>query len=368
MKEKISVIITAAGKGERSGLKENKIFAQINGVPCIKKTYDLFAGIKEITDIFITANENDYAKMQDLFPAAEIIKGGASRTGSVKNALAAIDDGIVLIHDGARPFVTEKIVKDCIGGVKKHGSAVTAIPTRDTVAKNSGGNIVYLGKAGLLSVQTPQGFFVKDIKKAYELSGDKAFNDDGEVYLNAFGKLNFSDGDKNNIKLTFPEDFRPTDGDIRFGTGFDCHRLVTGRKLILGGITIPHEKGLLGHSDADVLLHAISDAILSAACMRDIGFWFPDNDDKYKDADSADLLKTVLDVLKNHNAEIISVNLTIIAQEPKLSPYIEKMRQNLASLLNISASKISLSATTTENLGIVGEKQAIAAITSAVVC
>lgn len=364
MKEKISAIIAAAGSGTRSQRTENKIFADVGGISCIEKTYNSFAKSGLIDEIFITANENDIDRLTKTFPLARVIMGGNTRTASVKNALKNISDGIVLIHDGARPFVTKRIIENCINGVKEKGSAVTAIPVRDTIA--NGKDVGYIGKDGLLSIQTPQGFYAKDIKTAYDFAGDKTFNDDGEVYLNKFGNLNFTAGEKNNVKLTYPEDFITEIGEYRFGTGFDCHKLVKDRKLILGGIEIPHDKGLLGHSDADVLTHAIMDAILSAACMRDIGYWFPDSDPKYKDADSMKLLESVLKLTSEKGFRVKSVSAVIMAEKPKLKSHIPAITENLARALKISSDKVGVGATTLEGLGFVGREEGICVRANAV--
>ena len=369
MKEKVSVIIAAAGKGERSLRAENKIFADVNGVTCIEKTYSAFKNHPLIDEIIITASPCDTERLKTLFPAARIVAGGKTRTESVKNALNALDSGIVLIHDGARPFVTEKIIENCIAGVREKGSAVTAIPERDTVARSTdekNGKPCYIGKDGLLRVQTPQAFFVKDIKDAYAFAGDGTYNDDGEVYLARFGKLNFTEGDKNNIKLTYPEDFEFNKREVRFGTGFDCHKLVENRKLILGGVVIPHGKGLLGHSDVDVLTHAVMDAMLSAACMRDIGYHFPDSDPQFKDADSMKLLEKVVNMINGKGYRADSISAVIMAEKPKLKDYIPAITDNLAHALRLPPDKVGIGATTLEGLGFVGREEGICVHANAV--
>ena len=219
MKEKITVIIAAAGSGERAKLNKNKIFENVGGKPCIKRTFDAFANTGLIHEYIVAAKPEEIPLIKTLLP--DFIKyaaGGATRTQSVQNALALATGDIVLIHDGARPFVSDKIIKDCIESAKEKGSGIAAIPSRDTVVKADGNTTEYLGKSGLYLIQTPQAFRTEEIKKAYEKAGDKPFNDDGEVYLNCFKKLEFTDGDKNNIKLTYPEDFK-NPSVPRFGTG-----------------------------------------------------------------------------------------------------------------------------------------------------
>ncbi|MBQ0099271.1 MAG: 2-C-methyl-D-erythritol 2,4-cyclodiphosphate synthase, partial [Firmicutes bacterium] len=323
-----------------------------------------------IDNIIITASKEDEKEIKALVSNnAKVVLGGKTRTESVKNALNEIEDGIVLIHDGARPFCSQRIINEIIESVKTFGSGITAIPTRDTVCMVEDNKICgYVGKEGLYQVQTPQAFLVKDIKKAYEKAGKEIFNDDGEVYLEHISTPHLVVGDKNNIKLTYHEDFEVFNdlGVCRVGVGFDCHKLVENRKLILGGITIPHDKGLLGHSDADVLTHAIMDAILASASMRDIGFYFPDKDPKYKDADSILLLKEVLTMIYEKGLKVKSISATIMAEKPKLLNHIPNIVSNLSKVLEISTDNIGILATTLEGLGFVGREEGICVSASAV--
>ena len=368
--EKITLILACAGKGTRAGFDKNKLLIPINGKTVLERTLLAFYKSGYINQYIITASKEDLKEIKGLVgDQAEIVEGGATRSQSIKNALAHASGDIVLIHDGARPFVTQKIIKDCIDCVIKNRSAITAIPSADTVLSASENNVsTYLGKDGLYRVQTPQGFYTQDIIKAYDFVGDKSFNDDGDVYKELFGNLFICDGDINNIKLTYKEDFdklKETFG-CRVGTGFDCHRLAENRKLVLGGITIPHTKGLLGHSDADVLTHAIMDAILSALSLRDIGYHFSDKDMKYKDACSMDLLKTVLSLIDEQGYKVDSVSAVIMAEKPKLLSHIPSITQNLASTIGIEKEKIGIGATTLEGLGCVGREEGIAVHATAV--
>lgn len=368
MKDKITLILAAGGSGERAKQKQNKILTDIGGTVCIKKTFDAFYSTGLIKEYIVAAKNEDAEEIKAILPPfVKIVNGGKTRTDSVKNALVETTGIIVLIHDAARPFVDEMIIKDCIESAKTNGSGIAAIPSRDTVVKNDGDIPEYLGKSGLYLIQTPQAFRTEEIKIAYKKAGDKSFNDDGEVYLNCFNKLNLVAGDKNNIKLTYPEDFTRTEKETRFGTGFDCHKLVENRKLILGGIEIPHDKGLLGHSDADVLTHAIMDAILSACSMRDIGFWFPDSDEKYKGANSMKLLSEVLRIVGEKGFTVESVSAVIMAEKPKLLKHIPAICENLAAALNVAPDKVGISATTLEGLGFVGREEGICVHANAVV-
>ncbi|MBQ3116308.1 MAG: 2-C-methyl-D-erythritol 2,4-cyclodiphosphate synthase [Clostridia bacterium] len=367
---KVTAILACAGKGARAKQNKNKLLVEINGQTYLEKTLSAFSSHALIDDIIITASKEDFDLIKNIVgDKASVVIGGNTRTESVKNALALIDDGIVLIHDGARPFVSEKIIKDCIESVKKFGSAVTAFPSRDTILWAKDEKVEkYLGKEGLYSVQTPQAFFVKEIKKAYDLAGERTFNDDGEVFATFISTPHIVEGSASNVKITFPEDITPCPTtDVRFGVGFDCHRLTPDRKLILGGVEIPHDKGLLGHSDADVVTHAIMDAILSSLSLRDIGYHFPDKDPKYKGANSMELLSHVLGLIEKEGYKVDSVSACIMAEKPKLLPHIPKITESLASALNVAQNKVGITATTLEGLGFVGREEGICVHATAVV-
>ena len=360
---KVSLILACAGKGVRAGFDKNKLLIELNGEPCFLRTFQVFYDSGLIDEFILTANENDFSFIKNsVGEKAKVVKGGATRTESVKNALETVTGDIVLIHDGARPFVTKKIIQDCIDTTIMFGSAIPTIPTRNTIIKKLGDRVdSYIGKSGLYSVQTPQGFNTKQILYAYARAGDKIYNDDGEVYKEYVGEVHVFDGDAKNVKLTFPEDFSFVENapDYRFGTGFDCHKLVENRKLILGGVLIPHEKGLLGHSDADVLTHAIMDALLSALSLRDIGYHFSDKDPKYKDANSMELLQKVIEMIKEKGYNVHNVSATIMAEKPKLLNFIPIITKNLASALSLPMDCVGIGATTLEGLGFVGREEGI---------
>lgn len=360
---KVSLILTCAGNGSRAGFDKNKLLVAINGTTCFQKTLNAFLRTGLIGEFIITANQTDFDEIKSLSPkTAKIVLGGETRTKSISNALKQVSGDIVLIHDGARPFVSEKLIKDCILTAAKFGSAIPLCPSADTICKADGKQVEsYLGKKDLYKVQTPQGFLRERIISAYEKIGEKTFNDDGEIYKNAFNSLYYYQGDTENIKLTFKEDFNRLypEGEFRFGVGFDCHKLVENRKLILGGVEIPHRLGLLGHSDADVLCHAISDALLSSVALRDIGYWFPDTDERYKDADSLALLSEVVQKLKEKSFKVHSVSAVIMAEKPKLLNYIPVITETLASVLHIDKNAVGITATTLEGLGFVGREEGI---------
>ena len=360
---KVTLILACAGKGSRAGYSENKLWQKVGDTSILERSLSVFKNSGLIDEFIITASQTDFDKISTLYGnECIVVKGGDTRTKSVINALDKTTGDIVLIHDGARPFVTQTMIKDCINSACAHGGTIPVVPSSNTIVSAISKSFVenYLGKDGLYSVQTPQGFKTNLIKKAYALAGARAYNDDGEVYKTFIGPLATYSGDSKNVKLTYPEDFTSsTNVEYRFGTGFDCHKLVEERALILGGVSIPHDKGLLGHSDADVLTHAIMDAILSAYANRDIGYHFSDKDPKYENACSMDLLKTVLDMTINAGYKVDSVSASIMAEKPKLLKHIPTITENLAKALNLSTDKVGITATTLEGLGFVGREEGI---------
>lgn len=366
---KVSLILTCAGKGERAGFAQNKLLQKIDGQPVVSLSLNAFMKTGLIDEYVVTASKTDFESIKSLCPSdVKVIEGGQSRTRSVANALNVIGGDVVLIHDGARPFVSEAVIKRVTEVAKKFGSAIPVVPSADTVVKAENQSVSsYEGKLGLYRVQTPQGFNAKQIKAAYK-NATRDFNDDGEIYLNEYGKLNTVEGSEKNVKLTYPEDFEKASAvnGVKFGVGFDCHRLVNGRKLILGGVKIPHDKGLLGHSDADVLTHAIMDAILSALALRDIGYHFSDKDPKYKDADSMKLLEKVLSMAKEKGYAVKSVSAVIMAEKPKLLKHVPVITKSLANALSLSENEVGIGATTLEGLGFVGREEGICVQATAV--
>ncbi len=366
---KVTLILACAGKGERAGFGKNKLLVRdADGKTVLERTLNKFIDSGKIDEYVLTVSPADYEFVKGIVPEyCKLVLGGDTRTQSVKNALSETTGEIVLIHDGARPFVSYDLIADCISAAKKHGGCVPALPCRDTIL-NSKGEFAdeYLGKTELYTVQTPQGFNTNLLKDAYARAGDKVFNDDGEVYKTYISPPAIIKGEAENIKLTYHEDFSYQTAVCRVGVGFDCHRLAENRKLILGGVEIPHDKGLLGHSDADVLTHAVMDAILSALAMRDIGYHFSDKDPQYKDADSMELLQKVLKMIDGKGYKVKSLSACIMAEKPKLLKYIPNITQNLANALNIPADAVGIGATTLEGLGFVGREEGICARSTAV--
>lgn len=363
----VYAIIAAAGSGSRAKQCENKIFSLIDGEPVIYKTVKTFDECRLIDKIIITYRNGELdeikSRLTKINKPVYYVLGGDSRFQSIKNALATIDDGITLIHDGARPFIYKETIERCVLSVARYGSGVVASPLVDTILDTDGkGNILSSARVGRYAAKTPQGFMTAEIKRAYALCKDSSkFTDDAGVYCSFIGKCKIVETDEPNKKLTYPEDFKPsTNEELKAGTGFDLHKLTENRKLILGGVEIPHNKGLLGHSDADVLTHAVMDALLSAAAMRDIGYHFNDKSPEFKDISSMVLLSRVMKMLDDAGYKVNNVSAVIMAEKPKMSAYVPKITENLANALGIDKSNVGLTLTTLEGIGTVGREEGIA--------
>lgn len=363
---KITAIITAAGKGTRAGFTKNKVLITLpDGKTVLEHAAAPFDEDKRVNEIIVTASAADVQTITQIATSFKtptlVVEGGETRTQSVQAALNSVSSEFVLVHDAARPFVTRKIVDDCINCLLNNGSAVTSIACVDTIGTLSEtGKLKGTSRENNRVIQTPQGFITHELKNAFSLiKPGEIFTDEAGVYCKYIGRAYPSLGDKQNVKLTYIEDFESLFPD-RFGTGFDLHNLVEGRKLVLGGITIPHNKGLLGHSDADVLTHAVMDALLSAAALKDIGCYFSDKDPAYKDISSMILLERVIEMLAEKHYKINNLSAVIMAEKPKLNTYVDKIRKNLAAALNIPLDHIGISCTTLEGMGLIGTEQAIA--------
>ena len=297
------------------------------------------------------------------------------------------DAGLVLVHDGARPLVPRTVIDAVIEGCAARGAAIPAVPVKDTIKQihiSDSGAVVNATpeRSSLRAVQTPQGFDAALLMRAYDACGpDTAVTDDASLVEALDEPVYIVDGDEMNIKITTPSDLgraeqllngSSSDGPgksepaaaiarvPRTGMGYDVHAFAENRKLILGGVDIPHDRGLLGHSDADVLIHAVMDALLGAAALGDIGKHFPDTDPRYKGISSLLLLGHVSELLRSHGWTIVNIDATVIAQRPKIAPHIPQMKKNMAEVLKISESQINIKGTTTERLGFAGREEGIA--------
>lgn len=377
---KAYVILLAAGKGLRAGLKQNKMFAQLAGRTPLE--YSLRACKKAgcFENAVIVCQECEMQKARRiagrLFPHAIYAVGGATRQESAYAGLRALpaDADIVAIHDGARCFITPELIVRCVQSCEVYGSGVAGRRCTDTVKTIDAADyfVRTLDRDEIILVETPQVFRRAEIVEAYEAAFRDGFTGtDDAGLMERIGKpVRLVESREENFKLTIPHDFIRGERQLwesrqmRVGQGYDIHALVPGRRLILGGVEIPHEKGLSGHSDADALTHALIDALLGAAALGDIGEWFPDTDPAYQGADSMLLLEQVREALEDKFWEILNIDATIFAEKPKLSPYKEGIRQNIAEALNLSLEQVNVKAKTAEKFGAVGGGEAIAAAVS----
>lgn len=368
MNNKVSVIICAAGKGERAGYGKNKLLVPLFGAPVLRHTLEKF-NMPEIDEVVVTSSKEDFAEISALCApfGYKTVVGGETRTESVKNALGKVTGGIVLIHDGARPFVSRELILNCIDSVKKFGSGVCAVKITDTAVYAQYGEIHdTLERSRLYRVQTPQGFLTEDIIKAYSML-DGTFTDDSSVYAKYICPPRLVEGEESNIKLTHKSDFPAeytainASDNCRIGIGADAHAFCEGNEVTICGVKIPCGKGILAHSDGDAACHALMDALLSSAGLRDIGCYFPDSDEKYKGADSTSLLKEVVALVKAEGLTPVNVSITIQTEKPKLSPHVENMKENISRILNIPANCVGITCGTSEGLGFVGAGLGISA-------
>lgn len=359
----VCAIVCAAGRGNRAGFDKNKLLVPFDGSTALEKTLSVF-DCSLIDEIVVTASELDFAEITQIaksYARTRVVLGGQTRLHSVHGALKTVRSEIVLIHDGARPFVTRELVQSCIESVKQHGSGVCALPCTDTVAKVQGNRIAEVpDRKELFQLQTPQGFWTKEIASAYEKainSGCTDFTDDSSVYRAFCGSPHTCLGARGNYKLTYAEDFAYP---ARVGFGVDTHAFGKAQDhIVLGGVKIPSESGLVAHSDGDVLIHALMDAMLSAAGLKDIGHYFPDTEEKWKGASSVKMLELVHGMLKEQNLRVQNVSIAVQAERPRLAKYMDEMKATLACVLELKTDKIGITAGTNEGLGYVGEGKGI---------
>ena len=372
----IYAIIPAAGSGSRAGFRENKLLRRVGGAPVLQRTAAAFAANAQIAGIAVCVNERDREAVRAMLAPLEnvlLVEGGETRTASVRNALEALaalpcPPDYVLIHDGARPFVTQKIIDDCIATVRQFGSAVCALPCTDTAVRAESGFIrETVPREGLYTLQTPQGFAFPALLAAYrKIAESDAFTDDSGVFRRYAAPPRLFRGDPANKKLTFPEDFDVE--EFRTGVGVDTHAFGAERDhIVLGGVRIPFSAGLRAHSDGDVLCHAVMDALLSAAGLPDIGHYFPDTDPQYAGADSLALLAKVRGILAGHGARAVNVSASIVAEKPRLAPHIPQMKQNIARALGIAEGAVGIAAGTNEGLGYLGRGEGVTVIANALI-
>lgn len=371
-------VLLAAGRGARSGLEGNKVFFRWKNRSVLSRCLDALKNSGAYDGIVLVLAEHEreaYRHLEAEEGCHALVKalvcGGATRRESAYNGLSALpeDTQLVSIHDAARPFVTKEIILATLQDAQQYGSGVISTPVVDTIKQvdPQTGAVSTLDRAALRAVQTPQSFDYPKLMAAHKraIAEGAAVTDDAMLFERCYGSVHLSeapDADKN-VKLTNPKDFEQLrrESTVRIGSGYDVHRLKEGRKLILCGVEVPHERGLDGHSDADVAVHALMDALLGAMGEGDIGRHFPDSDPQYKGADSMLLLENVMEKVRNKGFCVGNADVTIVAQRPKLAPYIETMNENIARALGVARSCVNVKATTTERLGFEGEEKGISA-------
>ncbi len=410
-----AAVIVAAGASRRMGFDKLRVPLS-DGETALEKSVRAFDS-HPLIDALVLVTGADDAAARALAGACRkpvrIVRGGRTRAGSVAAGLDAVDQALVAIHDAARPFVSEEIITAALTAAREMGAAAPAVPVKDTVKVAENGLVLHTPpRETLFAVQTPQCFSTALYRQALAACAgkDEGITDDCSLLERAGFPVRLVAGSYENYKITTPEDLpaqemgacafpRPAGGEthessvprpekgpcdlplsagediygdmpavkalpanaVRIGHGYDVHRLVEGRALILGGVKIPYEKGLLGHSDADVLTHAVMDALLGAAALGDIGKLFPDSDPAYAGADSVGLLREVTTRLRAHGYAPANIDATVLCQAPKLAPHIPAMRAALAEAMSMPAGDVSIKATTEEKLGFTGDGSGIAA-------
>jgi 2-C-methyl-D-erythritol 4-phosphate cytidylyltransferase/2-C-methyl-D-erythritol 2,4-cyclodiphosphate synthase len=389
-------LIVAAGQGRRLGGGTPKQYLDLAGRPLLAWTLEAFERCAAVEGVVVVVDPQGVARTSSLVErfgirkVARVTEGGAERPDSVQRGLEALpaECSLVAIHDGARPLVRPELIARVVEAAAACGAAIPVLPVPDTVKRGDGAGHPVTAtedRTQLHLAQTPQVFEVELIRRAYAArQADDAtpVTDDAQLVERLGATVRMVAGDPSNIKITLPEDLRLAGellraaGDTderppaldreaapipRVGTGFDVHRLVPGRPLILGGVAIPHPQGLLGHSDADVLCHAVGDALLGAAALGDLGRHFPPTDPELEGISSLLLLERIATLLQQEGFTPWNVDATVICEAPRLAPHVEAMRANLARALGIAEARVSVKATTTEGLGTTGRREGIAA-------
>lgn len=379
-----AVIIPAAGSGSRMKLNYPKQYHEIAGAPILIHTLRAFISHPLIDIIALVVPEDHLQETTELLLQYQLdqenitlVTGGRRRQDSVFNGLKSLpkECSIVLVHDGVRPVVSQELISDCYHAAEEHGSAIAAIPVTDTLKKSDSSMQVEItvNREELWQAQTPQAARHDLLLEAYEKNGYADVTDESSLLEKAGIPVQLVMGSEANIKITRQEDLilaatlmsrnepssHASGANMRIGHGFDAHKFAEQRKLVLGGVEIPHTHGLAGHSDADVLTHALCDAILGALGAGDIGKHFPDSSDKFKDIYSIKLLEDVIKQATVQGMTLGNADITVICQKPRLAPHLEKMRETIAKACKAVPDNINIKATTTEKMGYTGREEGI---------
>lgn len=362
-----TALIVGAGTGSRTKLNQSKILLEIHHKPLFLYSIETFLELGY--DIVLVVSKSDYETIKSLIPSSvTLVIGGKTRGESVMRGLKEVKTPYVFIHDAARPLIQKHKIEEIEKALSVHDAILLAEPMTQALKRFENGVLKSENRENFIQSQTPQAFLTEKIRYAY-LRSEQTYDDDIGLYQafypeeSVFVVMN----DEPNLKVTYAKDLVLVESlmnqgnRLRIGKSFDLHRLIEGRPLILGGLKLPFSKGLLGHSDADVLLHAIGESMLGALSLGDLGTFYPDTDPKYKDANSMDLLMDIHQKIKDKGYEIVNIDATVFAEYPKLNPYISKIKENISEHLSINADQISVKATTYEGLEAIGRGEAMAA-------
>jgi 2-C-methyl-D-erythritol 4-phosphate cytidylyltransferase/2-C-methyl-D-erythritol 2,4-cyclodiphosphate synthase len=378
----VTAIIAAGGRGTRFGGDRLKQLVEVQGQAILERSVRAFLSHPEISEVIVALPAELMDPPPHYLDRAHLVRGGDRRQDSVANAFRAASTAsdVVVIHDAARPFVSASLISRTIASAATNGAALAAIAARDTVKRVGRDTVLEtLPRETIYLAQTPQAFRRHVLASALAIADDAT--DEAALAERAGHTVHIVNGDASNIKITTAEDLRiaealaqsERDGNERghskrapartgrAGTGYDLHRLVDGRPLIIGGVTIPAERGALGHSDADVACHAATDAILGAACLGDIGRHFPDTDPRWKGASSIDLLSRAAALVREHGFEVGNIDVTVVLERPKIKDHIDAMRAAMAAALGIAIDRVSVKGKTNEGIDAIGRGEAIAA-------
>jgi len=378
----VSAIIAAGGRGVRFGHASPKQLLLLGGEPILKRSVDAYRSCEIVSDV-VVALPSDLAQAPPPYlrggaKPLTVVEGGERRRDSVARAFARVSPRaeVVVIHDAARPLVTDAVIRRTVIAAAESGAAIAALRASDTVkrAGAEGTITATLPRDEIFLAQTPQAFRTAVLRDALAIDGDAT--DEAMLAERAGHVVKVVDGDPRNLKITTPDDLATAEGllggisvpALRIGNGYDLHRLVTGRPLILGGVTIPFERGLEAHSDGDVVSHAVTDAILGASGAGDIGRHFPDTDPTWKGANSLVLLERAAGVVRAAGYHLVNVDVVVIAQRPKLVPHLDAIRSNLAQALGADVSQISVKGKTNEGVDSMGAGESIAVHAVALLC
>jgi len=378
MNHKAVAIIPAAGFGTRMRTDQPKQYLSLCNIPILVHTVLKFLSAPCISSIIVVVPADHLKSTREMFckhslPEENItlVPGGRRRQDSVKAGLDQVPSEfeIVMVHDGARPLVEVELIERCCRAAADCGAVIAAVPVKDTIKKSSAANqiLATVDRQSLWQAQTPQAMHRVLLAKAFALNGDADVTDEASLLEKAGIPVQLIPGKETNLKITRPEDLvlaekivcPKSEMKIRIGHGYDAHRFSTDRELILGGIAIPHSKGLAGHSDADVLTHALCDALLGAMGKGDIGKHFPDTDKSFHNIYSIKLLEQVIGLVEEQGMQICNIDMTIICQAPRLSAYLDQMRSLLSQSCRTDVDNINIKATTTEKMGFTGREEGI---------